>query len=302
MSEQRIQDCANCGTPLTGEYCSHCGQRERGYDLRLGDLIRESAEDVVEVDGRVWRTFGGLMLRPGSLTADYFAGRRARYLPPVRLYLVVSFAMFLMLSLSPMEITFSGDPSVDVEQVQSERGEGFFVPVERESGETEVLTLEEFLREELEEDDAPAWLEALLERLVENAATVGADSSDFAAQLVQRLPQMMFLLLPLFALLLRAAYLFGPYHYLQHLIFSLHFHTAAFTLFLVLFPIRWILPGDFGGIVMLVLLIYLPIAMARVYQSSVAGAIAKSLVVGLAYYFLVLLAGVLYLLLTLAFL
>jgi hypothetical protein len=44
------------------------------------------------------RTFGALLLRPGHLTAEYFAGRRQRYPPPVRLYLVLLSVLFFSLA------------------------------------------------------------------------------------------------------------------------------------------------------------------------------------------------------------
>ena len=293
--------CANCGFPLNGDYCARCGQRDRGDNPRLGELTREMFEDMGRLDGRLWLTLSSLVFRPGKLSADYFAGRRARYLPPVRLYLVVSFVVFLLISFAPIDVSFSSDPAVDLEHVEAERGKGLYVPVERESGETEVLSLEEFLREQSSsEEPNPEWLASLLERLAQNAAAVDADSSNFAEQLIQRLPQMMFFLLPLFALILQLAYLFSPFHYLQHLIFSLHFHTAAFVYLILFYPVSLLLPGDYGGVVMLVLFIYLPLAMARAYGSGGLAAVGKSLAVGLSYYFLVLLAGVIYLFVNLA--
>ena len=297
-------NCKNCGAALTGEYCAQCGQRERGRDIRVTDLVGEALEDLRHLDGRVWRTLVNLCVRPGRVTADYFAGRRAHYLPPLRLYLIVSFIVFLIISLAPVDVEFSGDPNVDVAQVQEERGKGIYIPVERDDGSTDVLTIRELLAEEgmLElEEESPPWLEPWLERLNKNAADIETNPDLFLDQLVQRLPQMMFLLLPLFAVILWLAYLFSPFHYLQHLIFSLHYHTTAFLYYILLFPISWILPGDYGGVVMLALFIYLPIAMVRVYGSGWPGAITKGLVVGVSYYMLLLVSGAIFVVLSLAF-
>ena len=267
----------------------------------MRDLAGEAFEDISHLDGRVWRTLIGLCLRPGQVTADYLQGRRAHYLPPLRLYLVVSFLVFLLISLVPVEATFSTDPNVDIAKVQEEQGHGIYVPVERESGETEVLTLKEFF-EEQSDDEVPAWLAPWLERLETNAADVEANSEAFLGQLVQRLPQMMFLLLPLFALILQLAYLFSGFHYLQHIIFSLHYHTTAFLYFILLYPAKLLLPSDYGGVVLLALFIYLPVALVRVYGSGWPGAIAKGLVLGISYYMLVLLAGAIFVLINLALL
>jgi hypothetical protein len=108
--------------------------------------------------------------------------------------------------------------------------------------------------------------------------------------------------LPLFALILKLAYLFSPFHYLQHLIFSLHYHTTAFLYLVLLWPFRLLVPGDYGGVILLAMFIYLPIAMVRAYGSSKTGALAKSLVTGLSYYLLALTVGTIYLLVNLALL
>ena len=98
------------------------------------------------------------------------------------------------------------------------------------------------------------------------------------------------------------AYLFSGFHYLQHIIFSLHYHTTAFLYFILLYPAKLLLPSDYGGVVLLALFIYLPVALVRVYGSGWPGAIAKGLVLGISYYMLVLLAGAIFVLINLALL
>ena len=95
--EQR-QFCRNCGTEVTGEYCGHCGQREGRADRRFLDAAGEVVGDVFDLDSRFWKTLFFLLFRPGYLSAEFMAGRRARYLPPLRLYLVISFVIFLVMS------------------------------------------------------------------------------------------------------------------------------------------------------------------------------------------------------------
>ena len=301
MEAETARRCKNCETVLTDDYCTHCGQRDRERELRMVDLAGEAFEDLSHVDGRLWRTLSGLAFRPGKVTADYLAGHRARYLPPLRLYLVVSFVVFLLMSLVPVDMVVSFDSDVDGEEVQQEQGPGIYVPVERESGETEVLTLGEYLDEQAEKGQpAPDWLRPYLERLEKNAAVLEEEPGVFLSRLLQRLPQMMFLLLPLFALILQLAYLRSPFHYLQHFIFSLHYHTAAFLYFILLWPTNYFLTDDFGGLVMMALLIYLPVAMVRVYGSGKLAAVVKSLVVGLSYYMFALTGGALFVLVNLA--
>jgi hypothetical protein len=88
--------CLNCGAALTAEYCSVCGQRHEPHIHTVWHFTREATENLTHADSRFWRTLWALVAKPGFLTREFFAGRRARYLPPVRLYLVISILFFLI--------------------------------------------------------------------------------------------------------------------------------------------------------------------------------------------------------------
>ena len=90
--------CDNCGAAVSGRYCAACGQRLEPPVHTLWHFTRAATEDLTHADSRLWRTLGALLLRPGHLTGEFLAGRRARYLPPVRLYLVISVVFFLWAS------------------------------------------------------------------------------------------------------------------------------------------------------------------------------------------------------------
>jgi hypothetical protein len=90
------ENCLNCGAPLQGQYCAHCGQRARGRLISIWELVRDAVGDLFELDSRLWRTIMPLMFHPGQLTHDYLIGRRARFMPPFRTYLVLSIVFFLV--------------------------------------------------------------------------------------------------------------------------------------------------------------------------------------------------------------
>lgn len=93
--------CANCGSLLTGKYCSRCGQRHDDHPVHhFWHFVSEATEDLTHADSRLWRTLSALLFRPGLLTREFLEGRRARYLPPVRLYLVVSVIFFIIVGLN----------------------------------------------------------------------------------------------------------------------------------------------------------------------------------------------------------
>ena len=95
--------CLNCGATLRGQYCGNCGQRARTRLISLWELIRDAFGDLFELDSRIWQTLIPLLVRPGKLTYEYLAGRRARYMPPFRMYLVMSLVFFVIAFFNPRE-------------------------------------------------------------------------------------------------------------------------------------------------------------------------------------------------------
>jgi hypothetical protein len=90
-------ECADCGAPLSGPFCSQCGEHviDR-HSLTLWHFINHNLlHEFSHVDGKIFRTFRYLLFRPGFLSAEYFAGHRRRYINPVRLLLtcLVVFAL-----------------------------------------------------------------------------------------------------------------------------------------------------------------------------------------------------------------
>ena len=132
------ENCLNCGEVLTGQHCSHCGQRAKVRVLSLGGLLRDLFGDLTEFDSRIWRTLIPLAFRPGVLTAEYLRGRRTHYTPPFRMYLVLSVVFFLATSIGAnpgdamrlnvgedgANLQISGDSGQDAEPGARTRGGG----------------------------------------------------------------------------------------------------------------------------------------------------------------------------------
>ncbi len=101
--------CANCHAALAGEYCAACGQRHEPHIHTVAHFAAEAFESISHADSRLWRTLWYLFSRPGFLTREFFAGRRVAYLPPFRLYLVMSVLFFTVVGLgggesAPLEV------------------------------------------------------------------------------------------------------------------------------------------------------------------------------------------------------
>lgn len=92
------QRCRNCTIPLVGQYCAICGQRDKHRMISLLELVRDFIGDLFELDSRIWRSLAPLLFRPGVLTLEYLSGRRVRYSPPLRMYLVLSLLFFVVVT------------------------------------------------------------------------------------------------------------------------------------------------------------------------------------------------------------
>jgi phosphatidylserine synthase len=88
--------CPNCGTALGDRYCGHCGQkRPDPDDLTMRALVAHAADEVLSADSKLIGTLRTLVVAPGALTVDWREGRRARWIAPLRLYLVTSAVYYL---------------------------------------------------------------------------------------------------------------------------------------------------------------------------------------------------------------
>ncbi|NND00953.1 MAG: DUF3667 domain-containing protein, partial [Gammaproteobacteria bacterium] len=105
-------NCPNCTALLHGEYCADCGQHQKGIDRFFLSLVNEAFEDIFSLNSRSWRTVSALLFKPGYLSNEYFRGRRARYVSPIRLYFITSIAFFVLLSIANF-FTPSEDPVID---------------------------------------------------------------------------------------------------------------------------------------------------------------------------------------------
>ena len=113
--------CLNCGAAVTGQYCGQCGQRSTTRLISLWELVRDAFGDLFELDSRLWRTMIPLLVRPGLLTRDYLQGRRARYMPPFRMYLVLSLLFFVIAFFDPHEqLAIFYEPAAESEAVDAE--------------------------------------------------------------------------------------------------------------------------------------------------------------------------------------
>lgn len=113
--------CLSCGARIAGPFCVSCGQKND--DMRRSSLmlVADFFKDSFSFDSRMWRTLGLLAAAPGTVPANYSHGKRSRYTPPVRLFLVVSFLFFLTLGLTHTMFVAIDVSAKTAEEIASER-------------------------------------------------------------------------------------------------------------------------------------------------------------------------------------
>lgn len=106
--------CLNCGTPVTGRYCSHCGQENKINRPSFYYLFTQFFEGLTNYDSKFWVTIKVLLFRPGRIISEYLKGRRSSFVDPVRLYIFTSFIAFLLPGMKPTVNTTSGEAEKEV--------------------------------------------------------------------------------------------------------------------------------------------------------------------------------------------
>jgi Protein of unknown function (DUF3667) len=97
LKERKDKICLNCQATLYGRYCHQCGQENLEPKETVWHLITHFFNDITHFDGKFFATVKLLMRKPGFLSAEYVAGRRASYLNPIRMYVFTSAIFFLIL-------------------------------------------------------------------------------------------------------------------------------------------------------------------------------------------------------------
>ena len=286
QSNSEIENCKNCGAKLSNQYCSVCGQRAMVRIVSLWEVLRELVDELFFLESRVWQTLGPLFFRPGLLTMDYLAGRRARYVPPVRLYIVLSVIFFVVVSLTD---TVQID-TVDDSATQEANGAAAEIQEREEIGsslaEDALIGVIDLDDDEMPDscavsdvfaDSIPFGAEIRAEILTTCNKILADRGQAFQNALAEDIPLMMIVFLPLLALSMKILYLFSRRYYVEHLLFFVHYHAFGFFL-LTLLTLSDELAESFTSLEiidtllfsagMVYLFVYLFQAMRRVYAQS----------------------------------
>lgn len=250
--------CPNCGASTDGvDYCPSCGQKNAGLPT-VRELFGQFLDDVFSLDSRIARSYALLVARPGELTAQYLRGRRARYVRPLRMYLVNSLLYFLIASWAGeayFQADIGEDPGrdgeVDTEQVARALSTMRLDEPERQALRRALADADSSWVAALASDDSldavivnPSAFPLIGDHVSRQVSKVEAmDDDEFQRRIndgiVRNLPKAFFLLVPVFAWLLAVVYRRQRRRYAEHFVFALHGHALAFLVLAVTTAIGW---------------------------------------------------------------
>jgi hypothetical protein len=269
--------CKNCDAVLLGRFCVNCSQAANVHVPTTKELLHEMLEGITHSDSRLWRTLATLWFKPGKLTEEFVAGRRVAYLPPFRLYLILSITFFLLASFvnpNAAMLTFNdvlnpGSPPASASKPDLKS----------------INSCDDFVTW----SNHPAWsprikhvCEAVLQDNAGNLVHLAIGTTSKA----------MFIFLPLIAFLNMLLYWRPRYRYAEQLLFFVHLHAFYFSVAILLLLINeaadsWPKLGGVAGFSITILGWTLPVytlkAMRRVFRRSWPGTLFKGVVLFLVY-------------------
>jgi hypothetical protein len=243
--------CRNCGSEAPGKYCPECGQETSLHPPSVGEFVNQFLGNYIAVRSTLAQTLWVLVSQPGQLTMDYLAGRKRRYVLPFRLYLTVSIVTLLLISLfagldvaEPVKLDAKPNGTIiSLNGTELKYVDGRFVC----SGLPDRACAH--LRKRF--DHSPGELQAMF--------------ADMPQRMLKFWGYAMFVLLPMFALLLKLVYRRRGLVYGEHLVFALHLHTF----WLLAVGALVLMPGGTPDLIGVALFFAIPLhallAMRRVY-------------------------------------
>lgn len=269
MSSGEPAQCKNCDAVLLGKYCVNCSQAADVHVLTTAELLHELLEGLTHSDSRLWRTLTSLWFRPGTLTREYVAGRRMAYLPPFRLYLVLSVIFFLI-----------------APHVQTHPDTGPVVQTS-EAPESTITLCANITFEALA--GHPEWNERIRHVCKEVVRDNGNNLMHLA---LGTLSKAMFIFLPLIAFFHMLMYWRPRYRYAEHLLFFVHLHAFFFSAAIVMlagmaaareWPRLQGLDDALESLLDWTAVIYTIVAVRRVFTASWAAALLKTAALAVVY-------------------
>lgn len=317
-----LSHCENCGAQLTGRYCAQCGQAAVDYRRSFRHVIVDVLDSFLNWDSKFLATIALLIVKPWRLTNEFLAGKRVRYVHPLRLYLLASIVFFFVVNYWAKAIPQAKLSDRDRAEIQAELKNEDLPPEARAKIE-QALKLDSpapapasatpaapkppgsppearaktgqalskksepaFFQSGKPQSPMEKWFE---QRAKEKFGEHGANAKAFIITLINNLPGMMLCCVPLFAFVLKVLYIRRKIFYIDHLIYALHIHTFAYVGIMLIvgatIGLNRVAPNMMGWIAIpwVVFAAQILISIRRVYRQGWFISIFKFLFGGLVY-------------------
>lgn len=265
----KLPACQNCGTETGSNFCPDCGQDCRNHTVSVKLLFHDFIDDVFTFDSRFFRSFIPLLFKPGTLTSEYVHGRRIQYIPPLRLYIITSLLFFFLVSLQVQrQMTDDSGQGRNVSRAEADS-----LLVTSAFAQLDSLglsanddgSLERVLARLADQTDSTSSDDGIIHFSTFNRPSKDLDAETFVAGLLKLVPKSMFFLLPVFAAVLAVIYWRSHRKFIEHLVFSLHYHAFLFLLFAIALIVD---QNAFHITVFFGMQVYLFFALRRIYTQG----------------------------------
>ncbi len=299
---KKTDHCLNCQQPLQDEnFCPNCGQKNDGRRLTLSYVLSESVTNLFAFDGRFFRTLHTLFRFPGKVPREYIEGKRAKYMNPVRIYFLSSILLLSVIQIS--------EGSLNLAQInREENDEATALADSLEETVADSLTTEEVtehnaatdssgMADKIEamtdfyEGNKDLSVEQALDSLhlknnlyhrflyAQSVKIIEFDQDEFNEYLFSKLFWVLFLFLPILALLLKLLYVRRPFYYPEHLFFTFYLQSVFFILMAFVMP--WEVNDTLMVIVAVIFAAYLFMAMKKFYRQGTGKTLLKFILLNL---------------------
>jgi hypothetical protein len=281
--------CKNCDAVLLGRFCMNCSQAANVHVPSTLELMHELLEGLTHSDSRLWRTLTMLWFKPGKLTQEFIAGRRIAYLPPFRLYLILSIIFFLIASFTHTEgqVIHFDDGSKSVTSSPTGTSPAASSSAASGSSANPVTSCDDV--NFVTFSKRPEWNA----RFKHACLAIVRDNGDSLLHIaIGTMSKAMFIFLPLVAFLHMLLYWRPRHRYAEHLLFFVHLHAFYFSVAILMISASnaaqtWPKLAGVSGVLETLLGWTLPIytilAMRRVFQRGWAGTLFKAVVLFFVY-------------------
>jgi hypothetical protein len=280
---KKTDNCLNCGFDFHNNenFCPVCGQKNHDLKVPLKHVLEEVFENTLHLDTKVFRTIKLLVFKPGYLSLEFNVGKRVNYVPPIRLYVLISFLFFFLLSL------VSGGHNNNSETIKAINKGGKkphtnYTYLNIQSAELIGLTINQtdslMKVRNFPETKTNRYIIYKLHNIVNSGA------SEYSHMLIKNFSYMMFILMPLFGVWI---FIFGRKrlkYYLEALTISIHFHCFVFLMFTIIVLIGSVISIEIPILLgILIIPVYMFMMIKNSLKQSIGITIIKTGVIGVLY-------------------